>query len=526
MEPSMIQYLVSLACPNCQHKLRIKHEYLGRMLRCKYCAHEFQSPTPSNGAPQESSGRHDTEGGKQASQQRIAVLEAELQAVREELLARAAQHTAAVETLQQTQGELSRLQDQVKQAQTPPSDTAEWTQKLSAAQAEIEQLRTQVEKLQVQGTQKPAAATVGRESTPLIERAQHIRSQLEAKAAIQEQMGRMNAELAAARVEQARLTAELQTVAAEAAELRAKGLELERSVSDWTTAHTELSQALHQGKEQWETERQTLHQDWEARFQAQFREAEQRLLEEKTRSEGDRRQLHEQLDAIRQAHEQEMASFRSEVEQLQQEITSVRGERDASTKQVQDLSTERSQLQQDMTTLREEREASTTQIQMLGEERKRLTAERDELDARYKETVERFRADFARLTEAWQQSRQQETAAAEQNRALTEQIEKLNAGLAQQRNRETEQQQMIAALQQMVDTLHAESVAERECHHNALSEEKASAAAERQKWQEEKQAAEARFEEENNALRSEVEQVRGELAVFQHALEIVGVVGE
>jgi chromosome segregation ATPase len=522
----MIQYLVSLACPHCQHKLRIKHEYLGRILRCKYCAHEFQSPTPADESPPESSNRQNVERERQTSQQRVAVLEAELQAVREELLSRAAQHAAAVETLQQTQGELSRVQDQLRQAPASQPDTGEVSQKLSAAQSEIEQLRAQVEKLQAQGAPKTAVGTLGRESTPLLEKAQFIRAQLEAKAAIQEQMGRLNAELDTARVEQNRLTAELQTVGAEAAELRGKGLELERSVSEWTAAHTQLTQALQRGKEEWETERQALHQNWEQRFQAQFREAEQRLLEEKTRSDGDRRQLHEQLEAIRRAHEQETASFRNEVEQLQQEIATTRGERDSSIKQVQDLSAERSQLQQEIAALREERDATIKQVQILSEERNKLTSERDALDARHKEAVERFRADFARLTEAWQQSRQQEAAAAEQNRALTEQIENLRTELAQQRNREIEQQQMISALQQMVETLHAESVAERECHTNVLSEEKARAAAERQKWQEEKAAAEARFEEENDALRSEVQQLRGELAVLQQALEIVGVVGE
>src|SRR5262249_45378463 len=44
----MLQYIVVFACPNCQHKLRIKEEYLGRTLRCKYCAHEFVSPPPED----------------------------------------------------------------------------------------------------------------------------------------------------------------------------------------------------------------------------------------------------------------------------------------------------------------------------------------------------------------------------------------------------------------------------------------------------------------------------------------------
>jgi chromosome segregation ATPase len=447
----MIEYLVSLACPNCHHKLRVKHEYLGRLLRCKYCAHEFQSPTPDPESLPDTSGPQETESEQQKSQQRNAVLEAELKAVREELLARGTQQAAAVETLRQTQDELSRLRDQLQQAHASQQGAGELSQKLVAAQSEIEQLRAQIEKLQATGAPKTALGPSSRENAPLLEKAQHIRAQLETRAAIQEQMGRLNAELASARAEQDRLSAELQTMTAEATELRGKGLELERS-----------------------------------------------MAEEKNRSEADRRQLQEQLEALRRTHEQETASLRSDIQRLQQENA----------------------------TLRQDHEASIKQAQVLGEERNQVAAERDELDARYKEAVERFRADFARLTAAWQQSRQQETAAAEQNRALAAQVGGLQAEMAQLRNRETEQQQMIAALQQTVETLHAEAATEREGHNNVLSEERSRAAAERQKWQEEKDASERRFEEEIHALRSEVDHLRGELTVCQQALEIVGVVGE
>jgi hypothetical protein len=88
--------------------------------------------------------------------------------------------------------------------------------------------------------------------------------------------------------------------------------------------------------------------------------------------------------------------------------------------------------------------------------------------------LERFRNDVYRLTQSWQQSRQQETAAAaEQSRALAEQVEHLRAELEQQRGRETEYMQTIAAIQQAIETARVEAAAERERGSNALAEQKA-----------------------------------------------------
>lgn len=561
----MIPY-VEFPCPNCAHRLRVKYEYLGGQLRCKYCAHEFTSPSPSDEFPWVSAGRQETEEDEQAAQRRIAVLETELGSLRDELSSRTAEYTAATEKFQHAQDQLRRLQDQMHQTWTDQRNTVEFKQKLSAAQlelqsvqellsartaefstaterfqetqdelrllqeqvhqawtdqrnaaalnqkltSELEELRAQaltwqeraaVERLQadrnMEGTaveqpQTPFSSTTsasGESSTRelgaaprsrLLEKAQSIRAQLEAGSAIKERLERLNAELEAAQVDKDRLTGELRDAIAEAAQLRAKVKEFEQTLAERTTAHADVAEAFQQGQAQWESERQALHRDWEDKHQSAIGEAEQRLEEEKTRIEADRQQLREQLDALRQEHEQGSASLRGQVEQLQQESAA----------------------------LRQERDACLHQVQVLGDERNRIVAERDEIDARHKEAVEGFRADMARLTQAWQESRQQEATAAEQNRALTEQLEQLRTAVEQQRGRETEHQQAA-------ESARAEA-----------AEEKARAEAERQKWQEQLDASQRHFDENNRSAQSEVERLREELTALQEALEIVGVVAE
>src|SRR5205823_632422 len=134
--------------------------------------------------------------------------------------------------------------------------------------------------------------------------------------------------------------------------------------------------------------------------------------------------------------------------------------------------------------LRQERDASLNQVQVLGNEHQRISAERDEIDARYKEAVERFRSDVARLTESWHQSRQQETSAAEQNQALAKQIEELRVELDQQRGHDAEYQQTIVALQQAAEKAQVEATTLRD-----------GAEGQRQKWLEQLDAAQRRFDE-------------------------------
>jgi chromosome segregation ATPase len=461
----------------------------------------------------------------------MATLEKELLSARDQLASRTAEYTMAAERFQQAQEELSRLQDQLQQAQVDQREVIDLRQQLSAAQSQLEDLWAQVPTLQTRQVElerlqmernangvhvevptppqnalggsptghvssAPAAdgevAACKRPALPrnrLLEKAQNIRAQLEASSAIKEQVEDLNAQLDETRAEKCRLASELETTAAVAAQLRAQVGELERSLAEVNKAHDELSQAFRQGQTQWEEERQTLLRESQERERASLREAEQRREEEKTRAETDRRQFQE-LESVRQMQEQECARLRGEIEQLHQDVA----------------------------TLRPERDAAVSRVQVVEEERNRITSERDEVDARHKEAVEGFRADFARLTEAWQQARQQEATAVEQNRAFAQEIE-------QQRSRSTGHEQTILTLQQAVDRARAET-AERERSNNALELEKARAEAERQMWQEQLEAAQRHFDEQTACLESEIEQLREEATAVQQALEIVGLAAE
>lgn len=560
---AMIPY-VEFPCPNCAHRLRVKFAFLGGQLRCKYCAHEFASPAPGTDFPWTAPARQETDEDQQAAQRRIAVLEAELGSLREELASRTAEYTAASDKFQQAQDEVRRLHDQIHQAWADQRNAGDFKQKLAAAEAELqavrvelasrmtqftastatveqtqdelhrlheqvhqawvdqrnaselnqklaaelEQLRAQAQMWQERAAEaelQAAAVTpeqpqqsVARSLTPpsndpgatrnrLLEKAQSIRAQLEASSSIQERIDRLNTDLEAAHVERDRLNGEWQTAAAEAAQLRTKVAELEHCLAELTTAHAQTAQAFQQGQAQWESERQTLHRDLEEQHQSHVREAEQHFEEEIARIEADRRQLQEQFDAVRHEHEEEVASLRNQVEQLRQESAGVRAACDA----------------------------ERNQLQALGEERNRIAAERDAIDARYQESVEGFRADMARLTQAWQESQQQETAAAAQNQALTEQLEQLRRELDEQRGRETEHQQTLAALQQAADAARAEA-----------AEEKGRAEAERQKWREQLDAAQRQLDENKQSSQSEVERLRDEVTALHEALAIVGVIAE
>src|SRR5438874_9398092 len=144
----MIQYTVEFPCPQCEHPLRIKPEYLGRKLRCKYCAHEFPTD-PSDGSPTADSGLHAIEDARQVAEQRVAEMEAKLQSMQEELTQRITAQIAVEQELQEAEREHLRLQEQL-QACPDQGDVGQFKQQLAAAQSERDELRTQLQALQAQ----------------------------------------------------------------------------------------------------------------------------------------------------------------------------------------------------------------------------------------------------------------------------------------------------------------------------------------------------------------------------------------
>jgi chromosome segregation ATPase len=214
-------------------------------------------------------------------------LETELQSVQDALLLKSVEHNTVAQQLQETQNELSRLQDQLQQAWTDQQDAAGLRQSLSAARLDVDQLRAQVQSLQ-------------------------------ARAAGAERLQPERIAQDAAKSEKDRLAGELETVTKEAAELRAKVAELQGSLSE--TAKTDLNS------------------------QAQLRKLEQQLAEERSGVEGLLRRFRQELEAAKRAHEQGSASLLSAVEQLHREVDGLRQERDGFLDQINVLTSERNQL--------------------------------------------------------------------------------------------------------------------------------------------------------------------------------------
>ena len=110
----MIQCIAEFPCPNCQHRLRVKHEHLGKKLRCKYCAHEFPT-APGNDILAAAPESQALEREGQMALQQVATLEEELQTARDELASRTEEYAMAAQRFQEAEGELSRLQDHLQQ---------------------------------------------------------------------------------------------------------------------------------------------------------------------------------------------------------------------------------------------------------------------------------------------------------------------------------------------------------------------------------------------------------------------------
>ena len=86
----MIQYIAEFPCPNCQHRLRVKRDYLGQKLRCKYCAHEFPT-VPGNEILAASLEPQPQESESPMALQHMATLEKELLSARDQLASRTAE---------------------------------------------------------------------------------------------------------------------------------------------------------------------------------------------------------------------------------------------------------------------------------------------------------------------------------------------------------------------------------------------------------------------------------------------------
>src|SRR5262249_9040388 len=106
-DATVVQYIDS-ACPRCQHAIRIRTEYVGRRLACKYCNHSFVAEATAQAS--QSAVATDLE----SARTRISSLEEEVQQLRTELATRAPEHATESQRFQELKGELGRAREQVQ----------------------------------------------------------------------------------------------------------------------------------------------------------------------------------------------------------------------------------------------------------------------------------------------------------------------------------------------------------------------------------------------------------------------------
>lgn len=377
---------IRIACPNCRRSdLRIRPEYLGRQVSCKYCAHRFLArsadepgtePSPAGPAPEaQTSAVVIDEAG-----QRAIALEGGIERVRSELTTRTGEYTTALQQLRDAEGRLGQSQVQVQGVQeqldqalgqlrriSEPRDErveadAERGRLLSlvevlrsraadASHLEVEQRtdRAEIDRLtgelqrtrEVLGQPIPKAdeglarelETVHAERDALREELQGVRAELDARAADLARLDRSTEESASLHAERDQLRVELLAGSRREEQLEAELIESRRLLVEEAALHEATRGDLSRIREvsaRWEAERKALLSRIEE-LQTQIREDERGLRDEQARSEAALLGLQEQLDSARTQFDKDRRAFEEELRRLHLENETDGQEREAAT---------------------------------------------------------------------------------------------------------------------------------------------------------------------------------------------------
>jgi chromosome segregation ATPase len=411
--PRAARPAVELSCPSCHHGLRVREEYLGKGIVCRYCAHSFVAQTPAGVSPAVPS---QAEVAAEAERQRAARLEEELQQLRGELAAQA----AAAGDVRQARKEVTHLRGQLDALhREADADHARHRQEanglqqgLAAARADAERLREQVAALQGhEGRANEAEARLEAGEGELARLRDELAAAQASGQALTERLAAAEAragDLDAVRAERDELTRRAEEGAQQAEQFRARVGELERAHAEVTAAHGELARTREEERSRWEAERLALHGHVEEGRRLQSEEIEERLRAEQARADAERQQIQEQLEAHQREFAEQRAALQHEAERSRTEAAELRREHEATLWEF----------------------ATATQ-------------ERDQGAAALQEAEQRHRAEAERLTRALEEGRGEGGAVAEERDRLAEQAQALSAELATLR----------AALQQARDEL-------------------------------------------------------------------------
>jgi chromosome segregation ATPase len=495
---AVIEY-INLPCPKCQRVLRVRPEYVGKRLTCKQCDNTFRlqaedlekAQAATSGPPSPTPGPD-----LEAASQRLAVLEAEIQHLRGELEARHAACESAELKLKEAQEEaarhLTRVQEverELELARGQAQQTAAFQIQLEAANAEREQLHTQLQELQgraddavrleaeLQAAQlqiRDLQALRG-ERDMLQKKLEENRPQLEENAALRDRCQRLRDDWQQLREERDQI----------AADRKARLANLEQTLKETRTAHETSSKAAGEEHARGEAERKELQTQRDQARQA-IATLEHQLRAEQARAVAERRQWQARNEALDRERQEEQKAAQTAVDQLH-----------------------------------EAHEAVLSQLEYLKQERDNLLKQHCAQEAARQTAHQNGQSEITRLAQELETARQQEAGRVERQSELDKQLAAVQAELEQQRQRVRTQSQIVAGLQRDLETTRTEAATERTRLSQALAEEQGRGMAERKQWQTQ-QAAAARPAE-LAAAPGEVEKLRQEVLRLRQALIRMGI---
>jgi hypothetical protein len=489
-----------LVCPKCQRQLRVRTEYAGKVIACKFCGQAFVvTPRP---AP--------TAAPAQAAGSRTASLDDKILRLRHELAAEDARGTQSPHT------NVARLAEPLSPTQPEGAELNElaglWRD-LEAARTEREQVVAELETLR-----REVGETAGENERRLTDLAAELDSVRAARDLALRELETLRGHVAEVEAQyrgasesaahhERRLTdvtGELESIRAARDEALRKAKTLRDQVAELERAHAETTQshesAMQQAQSRWEAERQTLQAEAESRHGDAAAAHERQLRQEQARAAEALRQWQVRHAEAERRLVEEQAALRTEVERVHREWQS---RHEAAVREHEER-------------LGEEREHAAEQLSEHEERQGLLEGERDALRVeRNQHAAEREQAaaEVIRLTEGIARHVEASTAASQREKQLADQLQEL----------QSEQQQTLAALRaeasglrERVQALEAQLASERTARQNEtnqLRREQQALQKERDQAERRRRESEEQFKKESDRLKeaaSEAQRRQGE----------------
>jgi chromosome segregation ATPase len=395
-----------MSCPTCKHALRVRAEYQGKLITCKYCKNTFRASPAGDSATAGDPAKMGLAEQFDEARLRIVALEESLQQTRIELAARTAEQTTAAQTLRELQAERDHLQQQSLQSMA----------QLSGQAGEIEPLRAERDRLQtdLKALQEEVQAHVS-QAQQAQEEMTELRKKLIAAVNAARNLKEAQNERDRLREESGHLRSQMQTLTADAErigqmseELRTLRGDCDRWASDRADQEKQWAEAraaLEADRTQAQAEVQRLQDEAAARASA-----EAKLRKELEKSEATSQRLTAELEAAQAARRESeadrarsAAAYANRERQWAEEQAAMEGEMDRGDSELQRLQQAEAEWQSRLEASAAEcqRVAAELEAALAGQlesqaDRDRWTAERADQEKQWAEERAALAGDLAR----------------------------------------------------------------------------------------------------------------------------------